>query len=78
VKREGGPVGIVTFRGLGALPVDYILKGLTVGAALMIGSFITKPFLLRLAAETFRSIMDALRLASEVNCCGMPRPDRGS
>lgn len=54
----------LTFQGLGALPVDDLLKGLTVGAALMLGSFIAKPFLLRLAPETFRHIMDALLLVS--------------
>jgi uncharacterized protein len=55
---------ILTFRGSGALPFDYIVKGLTVGASLMVGSFIAKPFLLRLGPETFRYIMDALLLAS--------------
>jgi len=30
----------------------------------MVGSFIAKPFLLRLAPEMFRFIMDALLLAS--------------
>lgn len=57
---------ILTFRGLGALPIDYILKGLAVGASLMVGSFVAKPFLLRLAPETFRHIMDALLLASGI------------
>jgi uncharacterized protein len=54
----------VTFQRSGALPFDYILKGLTVGTSLMVGSFIAKPFLLRLAPEKFRLIMDALLLAS--------------
>jgi uncharacterized membrane protein YfcA len=54
----------LTFQGLGALPFDYILKGLIVGASLMVGSFIAKPFVLRLAPDTFRHIMDALLLAS--------------
>ena len=54
----------VTFQGMGALPVDYVLKGLTVGASLMGGSFIAKPFVLRLAPEAFRYIMDVLLLAS--------------
>jgi uncharacterized protein len=58
---------ILTFRGSGALPIDSILKGLTVGASLMVGSFIAKPFLLRLAPETFRHVMDALLLASGVS-----------
>jgi uncharacterized membrane protein YfcA len=54
----------ITFQGSGALPIDDILKGLIVGASLMVGSFIAKPFLLRLDPETFRHIMDALLLAS--------------
>lgn len=54
----------LTFQGSGALPFDYILKGLIVGASLMVGSFIAKPFVLRLAPGTFRHIMDALLLAS--------------
>ena len=57
---------ILTFRGSGALPIDYILKGSAVGASLMVGSFVAKPFLLRLAPETFRHIMDALLLASGI------------
>lgn len=54
----------LTFQGLGALPVQDILRGLIVGMSLMVGSFVAKPFLLRLAPETFRHIMDALLLAS--------------
>jgi uncharacterized membrane protein YfcA len=57
----------LTFRGSGALPLEYIFKGLTVGASLMIGSFVAKPFVLRLAPETFRRVMDALLLASGVS-----------
>ncbi|MEP7455957.1 sulfite exporter TauE/SafE family protein [Phyllobacterium sp. SB3] len=57
----------LTFQGSGALPIDDILKGLTVGASLMLGSFIAKPFLLRLPAETFRHIMDALLLTSGIS-----------
>ncbi len=57
----------LTFQGSGALPLERIAKGLTVGCALMAGSFIAKPFLLRLAPETFRHVMDALLLASGVS-----------
>jgi uncharacterized membrane protein YfcA len=57
---------ILTFRGSGALPIDYILKGSAVGASLMVGAFVAKPFLLRLAPEAFRNIMDALLLASGI------------
>lgn len=54
----------LTFHGSGALPLDDILKGLTVGASLMAGSFIAKPLLLRLPPEMFRRVMDMLLLAS--------------
>jgi uncharacterized membrane protein YfcA len=54
----------LTFQGSGALPIDTALKGLTVGASLMSGAFLAKPFVLRLAPESFRHIMDALLLAS--------------
>ncbi|WP_019906494.1 sulfite exporter TauE/SafE family protein [Methylobacterium sp. 77] len=54
----------MTFQGSGALPVEDVLRGLCVGGALMVGAFVAKPFVLRLAPESFRSIMDALLLAS--------------
>lgn len=54
----------LTFQGSGALPLELVLKGLTVGASLMVGSFIAKPFLLRLTPETFRQIMDVLLVTS--------------
>ena len=54
----------LTFQGSGALPIDTALKGLIVGASLMSGAFLAKPFVLRLAPESFRHIMDALLLAS--------------
>jgi hypothetical protein len=54
----------LTFQGSGALPIQDILRGLIVGTSLMVGSFVAKPFPLRLAPETFRHIMDALLLAS--------------
>ena len=54
----------LTFQGAGALPPDDLLRGLMVGASLMVGSFLAKPFLLRLPSTTFRHIMDALLAAS--------------
>jgi hypothetical protein len=51
----------VTFRGSGALPFDDILEGLTVGASLMVGSFIAKPFVLRLGPDTFRPVAAGVR-----------------
>lgn len=54
----------LTFQSFGALPFATLVKGLTVGAALMVGSLIAKPFLLRLTPETFKHIMDALLLGT--------------
>jgi uncharacterized protein len=57
-------VKCLTFQNSGALPWDLFLKGLIVGASVMIGTFIAKPFVMRLSAETFRYLMDALLLIS--------------
>ena len=54
----------VTFRGLGALPLDAILKGLIVGSSLMAGTFIAKKVVLRLSPELFRRLLDGLLLCS--------------
>lgn len=54
----------LTFGASGALPFDMLLKGLTVGAALMLGAFIAKPFVLRMRTDWFRTIMDGLMLVS--------------
>lgn len=54
----------LTFRESGALPINDVVTALTVSASLMFGSFVAKPFVLRLAPETFRHIMDALLLVS--------------
>ncbi|GEP03248.1 sulfite exporter TauE/SafE family protein [Methylobacterium oxalidis] len=52
----------LTFRGAGALPTEELAKGLVVGASLMAGAFLAKPFVLRLSPETFRFAMDGLML----------------
>lgn len=54
----------LTFQAGGALPWDYFLKGLIAGSSIMVGTFIAKPFLLRMAPETFRYVMDGLMLVS--------------
>jgi uncharacterized membrane protein YfcA len=56
----------IAFREFGALPSVVILQGLTVGASLMAGAFIARPFVLRLDAERFRWMMDAIMLVSGV------------
>ena len=54
----------LTFQGAGALPPDTLLKGLVVGASLMGGAFLAKPFVLRLSPDLFRHAMDGLMLVS--------------
>ncbi|HSV51341.1 MAG TPA: sulfite exporter TauE/SafE family protein [Burkholderiaceae bacterium] len=54
----------VTFRSLGALPLDTISKGLIVGSSLVAGAFIAKRFVLKIPAERFRLMMDGLLLVA--------------
>jgi uncharacterized membrane protein YfcA len=50
----------LVFRSFDALPVETIVRGLIIGAALMVGSRLAKGFVLRLDAARFRLVMDAL------------------
>ena len=52
----------VTFRSLGALPLETLGKGLVVGSSLVAGAFIAKRFVRQIDAERFRLLMDALLL----------------
>lgn len=52
----------VTFRGLGALPVETIGKGFIVGSSLVAGAFIAKRYVRQLDAQKFRLLMDGLLL----------------
>ncbi|WP_200932616.1 sulfite exporter TauE/SafE family protein [Pseudorhodoferax sp. Leaf267] len=54
----------LTFRSLGALPVDAIAKGLIVGSSLTAGAFLAKRVVLALDASKFRLLMDALLLVA--------------
>ncbi|HSH92045.1 MAG TPA: sulfite exporter TauE/SafE family protein [Ramlibacter sp.] len=51
---------VITFRTLGALPMDAIVKGLVIGSALFAGAFIAKRFVKQIPAEKFRLLMDGL------------------
>jgi uncharacterized membrane protein YfcA len=55
---------LAAFREFGALPLEVVLRGLVVGAALMVGAFVAKRFVLRLNPDSFRLMMDGLMLAS--------------
>ena len=54
----------ITFRSLGALPVEAIAKGLIIGCSLVAGSFLAKRFVRQLDAERFRVLMDGLLLVA--------------
>jgi uncharacterized membrane protein YfcA len=53
-----------TFRALGMLPADVVVMGAITGASLMIGAFIARRFVLKMAPEQFRLLMDGLMFAS--------------
>ncbi|SEF27933.1 sulfite exporter TauE/SafE family protein [Variovorax sp. NFACC27] len=55
---------VVTFSGLGALPFSLVLKGLIIGGALTVGTFIGKFFVLRLPAQMFQRLLDCMMLLS--------------
>lgn len=54
----------VVFRSFGALPLPILAKGLVVGASLMVGAFAARPFVIALASERFRLVMDGVMLVS--------------
>jgi uncharacterized membrane protein YfcA len=58
------------FRGLGALPLEIVVKGLITGSTLTAGAFIAKRFVLKMEPERFRLVMDALMLASGLTLLG--------
>jgi uncharacterized membrane protein YfcA len=54
----------LTFRTLGALPVEAFVQGLIVGTSLVAGAFIAKRYVRQLDAERFRLLMDGLLLVA--------------
>ena len=54
----------VTFRSLGALPMEAIGQGLVIGSSLVAGAFIAKRFVLQLDPARFRLLMDGLLLVA--------------
>ncbi len=57
---------VLAFRSFGAMPLDTFVKGLITGTSLMAGTFIAKRFVLRLDADSFRYMLDALMLVSSL------------
>jgi uncharacterized membrane protein YfcA len=55
---------VATFRTLGALPLDLILKGLVVGSAVMAGTFVGKAVVQRMSSHAFQIVLDAMLLVS--------------
>jgi uncharacterized membrane protein YfcA len=55
---------IATFRTLGALPFDIILKGLLIGSSVMAGTFIGKAVVQRMSGHAFQILLDGLLLVS--------------
>jgi uncharacterized membrane protein YfcA len=50
----------VTFRSLGAMPWDLLLKGLVVGCSLIAGSLLSKRIVLAVDARRFERLMDGM------------------
>ena len=57
---------VLTFRAFGALPLDIIAKGVLTGCLLMAGTFIAKPFLVRVDPSFFRTVMDGMMLTAGI------------
>ena len=55
---------VLAFRSFGAMPLDTFVKGLITGSSLMAGTFVARRFVLRLDANSFRYMLDALMLVS--------------
>ena len=55
---------VATFRQLGAMPGDIFVKGVVVGASLMVGTWAGKAVVRRLSPELFRRLLDGVMLCS--------------
>jgi uncharacterized membrane protein YfcA len=54
----------VTFRQLGALPVDILLKGLISGSSVMVGTYTARLIIERLSVTTFQRLLDGVMIVS--------------
>lgn len=57
---------VATFQAFGALPPEVLLQGAIVGLTLMAGSFVGKFVVLKLSADAYRWMIDALMFVSGV------------
>ncbi len=55
-----------TFRSLGALPWDAVLKGLIIGSSIMGGSVLARRFVLKLDADRFRLLIEGMLLVAGI------------
>ena len=54
------------FRSFGALPTEVLIKGLMVGGAVAIGSWLSKQLIMKIAADQFQLLMDGLLLVAAI------------
>jgi uncharacterized membrane protein YfcA len=54
----------VTFRSLGALPVDIVIKGLITGSSVMAGTYTARLIVERLSIATFQRLLDGVMAIS--------------
>ena len=57
-----GVAKAIVFRRFDAMPMETVVRGLIVGGSVMAGSWVAKSFVLKLAPERFRLLMDGLLL----------------
>jgi uncharacterized membrane protein YfcA len=55
---------MIVFHEFGILPAAILLKGLITGSTLMVGSYLSKRFVVKLSADRFQLLMDGLMLVS--------------
>lgn len=55
---------VTTFQALGALSGETFVKGLIIGSSLMAGTFVGKYLVMRMSADTFSKLLDAMLLCS--------------
>ena len=55
---------VLAFRSFGAMPLETFVKGVITGSSLMAGTFLSRRFVVKLDAESFRYMLDGLMLVS--------------
>ena len=56
----------ITFRSLGALPIDIVVKGLIAGSSVMAGTYLARLIVERLSVATFSRLLDVVMAISGV------------